>query len=560
MKRWTPGKQARVCSAHFVDNKPTTLNPYPVLNLHFVDNKPTTLNPYPVLNLGYNDSRKINNIIGKSTRRSLHYKNKIETVAVELPAGLPSDTIFPDIPLADFSELPSVSILPTPVDTPVDEATINNFILQLFMSNIISLLLAIQVFSNQLSGFAFVSSYFHHRQAWINILQINLKHALKRNEALSRQIKHLQKLNKKCTCHKPLNENILKTDKNVLFYTGIKSLSVFNKLYNYIVPYVRRKWRGPRFSVTTFKRNFSKSPKKMGPATKLPGKDEFLLMLMKVRLGLLQEDLANRFKVSGTQAGRIFATWVKAARKVMDSLVYVLDQGTVNATKPCRFNIHGSIHSIADGSEIFIQTPKNHDLQRMTWSQYKHHNTGKFLIVVAPNSFIQYISPIYAGSISDKELTKSCGYLDMMEPYSEIMVDKFLIVVAPNSFIQYISPIYAGSISDKELTKSCGYLDMMEPYSEIMVDKGFNISDECTARRIHLCVPPGKKGQSQMLSKDIQKTHKVANMRILVEQVISQLKNFRMLSHEIPINMLVHMDDILQICAAIINMQNPIYK
>ena len=495
MKRWTPGKQARVCSAHFVDNKPTTLN------------------PYPVLNLGYNDSRKINNIIGKSTRRSLHYKNKTETVAVELPAGLPSDTIFPDIPLADFSELPSVSILPTPVDTPVDEATINNFILQLFMSNIISLLLAIQVFSNQLSGFAFVSSYFHHRQAWINILQINLKHALKRNEALSRQIKHLQKLNKKCTCHKPLNENILKTDKNVLFYTGIKSLSVFNKLYNYIVPYVRRKWRGPRFSVTTFKRNFSKSPKKMGPATKLPGKDEFLLMLMKVRLGLLQEDLANRFKVSGTQAGRIFATWVKAARKVMDSLVYVLDQGTVNATKPCRFNIHGSIHSIADGSEIFIQTPKNHDLQRMTWSQYKHHNTGKFLIVVAPNSFIQYISPIYAGSISDKELTKSCGYLDMMEPYSEIMVDK-----------------------------------------------GFNISDECTARRIHLCVPPGKKGQSQMLSKDIQKTHKVANMRILVEQVISQLKNFRMLSHEIPINMLVHMDDILQICAAIINMQNPIYK
>ena len=60
----------------------------------------------------------------------------------------------------------------------------------------------------------------------------------------------------------------------------------------------------------------------------------------------------------------------------------------------------------------------------MTWSQYKHHNTGKFLIVIAPNSFIQYISPIYAGTISDKELTRCCGYLDMMEPYSEIMVDK----------------------------------------------------------------------------------------------------------------------------------------
>ena len=30
-------------------------------------------------------------------------------------------------------------------------------------------------------------------------------------------------------------------------------------------------------------------------------------------------------------------------------------------------------------------------------------------------------------------------------------------------------------ISDKEITKKSGYLDMMEPYTELMVDKGFNI-------------------------------------------------------------------------------------
>ena len=141
-----------------------------------------------------------------------------------------------------------------------------------------------------------------------------------------------------------------------------------------------------------------------------------------------------------------------------------------------------------------------------------------------------------------------------------INTGKFLIVIAPNSFIQYISPIYAGTISDKELTRCCGYLDMMEPYSEIMVDKGFNITVECAARRIYISVPPGKRGQSQMLTNDIEQTHKVANVRILVEQVISQLKNFRMLSHEIPLNMIVYMDDVLQICAAITNFQTPIYK
>ena len=63
-----------------------------------------------------------------------------------------------------------------------------------------------------------------------------------------------------------------------------------------------------------------------------------------------------------------------------------------------------------------------------------------------------------------------------------------------------------------------------------------------------------------MLANDIKKKHKVANVRILVEQVISQLKIFRMLSHEVPINMIVHMDDVLQICAALTNFQIPIYK
>lgn len=46
------------------------------------------------------------------------------------------------------------------------------------------------------------------------------------------------------------------------------------------------------------------------------------------------------------------------------------EQGSLNTTKPKRFNqVHG-IHSIIDGSEIFIETPKNLDLQELTWSEY----------------------------------------------------------------------------------------------------------------------------------------------------------------------------------------------
>ena len=45
-------------------------------------------------------------------------------------------------------------------------------------------------------------------------------------------------------------------------------------------------------------------------------------------------------------------------------------------TKPQRCkNIAQNIYSIIDASEIFIETPKNPDNQKKTWSEYKHHNT-----------------------------------------------------------------------------------------------------------------------------------------------------------------------------------------
>ena len=56
------------------------------------------------------------------------------------------------------------------------------------------------------------------------------------------------------------------------------------------------------------------------------------------------------------------------------------EQGNLDTTKPKRFNqVHG-IHSIIDGSEISIETLKKLDLQKLTWSEYKHHNTVKILV------------------------------------------------------------------------------------------------------------------------------------------------------------------------------------
>ena len=233
---------------------------------------------------------------------------------------------------------------------------------------------------------------------------------------------------------------------------------------------------------------------------------------MKLRLGLLTLDLAQRFDISASLCTQIFYSWLRGMAEYLKSFVYMPDIETILSTTPKRYDKYNNLVGIIDCSEIFIETPKSLELQSATWSDYKHHNTVKFLICVAPNSAITFISKAYTGRISDKAITKQSGFLDRVPMFSRIMADK-----------------------------------------------GFNLFDECAARCIHFTVPPGKRGASQMTPAEVKKTSSVAKVRILVEQVIRRLKTFRILATEMNIPTLSHVDDMLTVCSALCNFKEPIY-
>lgn len=93
----------------------------------------------------------------------------------------------------------------------------------------------------------------------------------------------------------------------------------------------------------------------------------------------------------------------------------------VTGTLPCEFKEKfPTTFAIIDGSEIFIETPTDLHMQSSTWSQYKHHNTAKFLVACTPNGSISYVSSLYVGSISDVELTCVCGLLTKLEDKSQL--------------------------------------------------------------------------------------------------------------------------------------------
>ena len=142
--------------------------------------------------------------------------------------------------------------------------------------------------------------------------------------------------------------------------------------------------------------------------------------------------------------------------------------------------VTANTYAIIDASEIFIETPSDLHMQSSTWSQYKHHNTIKFLVACTPNGAICFVSPLYVGSISDVELTRSSGFLNKLQ--------------------------------DK-------------PGISIMADRGFTIRDILK----ELNIPPFMQGRQQLPQEEIQEGRKIASLQIHVERAIGRIKTFNII-------------------------------
>ena len=113
------------------------------------------------------------------------------------------------------------------------------------------------------------------------------------NAKLKKRIECLQKKEDLCKYKLPIFEQLIKSDSDVNFYTGIPTISTFKHLQQFISPYVRHLWRGAKYTSTKIQRKLKSTPNRLGPKRKLPGDDQFLLMWMKLRLNTPMRDLAT---------------------------------------------------------------------------------------------------------------------------------------------------------------------------------------------------------------------------------------------------------------------------
>ena len=78
---------------------------------------------------------------------------------------------------------------------------------------------------------------------------------------------------------------------------------------------------------------------------------------------------------------------------------------------------------IIDWSEIFIEHPCSYQARSKTFSNYKKHNTAKFLVGINPNGGISFLSQCYGGRPTNKYITQNSGFLDLIEHGDVILAD-----------------------------------------------------------------------------------------------------------------------------------------
>ena len=284
------------------------------------------------------------------------------------------------------------------------------------------------------------------------------------------------------------------------FYTGLLSYSQFKSLLGLFTPVF------PNTSTTD----------------SLSLCDQFLLVLMKTRLAIPHEDLSYRFRITISTVSKVFHRWIDVMARELKRLIVWPDRDLIRKNLPTCFKTkYPNAACIIDCSEIFLQRPSSLLPRGQTYSNYKHHNTVKFFIAISPTGAIIFLSKCWGGRISDKSLTKNCGF------YHHLL-----------------------------------------PGDLILADRGFNISEDLALHGASLVIPSFTKGKIQLSQHEVEVSRSSSSLRIHVERAIGRLKNYKILQSTLPISLVkistdveyATIDKILIVCAALCNLQPSLVK
>lgn len=287
------------------------------------------------------------------------------------------------------------------------------------------------------------------------------------------------------------------SDEKVKYHTGLPTFHVLMHILNFVNEHLKQ-----LSCLTAFQ--------------------HLILTLMRIRLNLNVQDLAYRFKVSSSTVFRSFNhVFHVCSSHLVPSLVYWPDREHARNNLPMVIkNDFPRCIAIIDYFEIYTERPSDLKARNTTYSNYKSHNTMKYLIAISPLGFISYISKGWGGRVSDKYITDHCGMLEKIIP---------------------------GDV--------------------ILVDRGFDINGSLGLHGAEIIVPAFTKGKKQLSMIDVETTRNLAVVRIRVERAIGVARQkYTMLQSSVPVSLfqadvttgLTTLDTMVHVACVLTNLSSPI--
>ena len=300
---------------------------------------------------------------------------------------------------------------------------------------------------------------------------------------------------------------------SIHFYTGFPNWKVFMSVFRYLNPGDMGEntyWLSSRKNVSaSVYEEVAANGSKKGRSRSLRPFDEYFLVMCRLRQGFPEEHLSHLFDISTSTVSRIFISWINFMYLRLGQLNIWPTRQVINETMPEDFKQkYSSTRVIIDCTEVRCQMLSSLHLNGELFSNYKHHTTLKGLIGISPGGAITFISQLYTGSISDREIVVRSGLLDL--------------------------PLQDGD--------------------SVMADKGFTIED-LLPLGVSLNIPPFLGSSNQMPAQDVVRTQEISSLRIHVERAINKIKNCHIWDGVVPLHQFGVVNQMWAVCAILCNAQ-----
>lgn len=133
--------------------------------------------------------------------------------------------------------------------------------------------------------------------------------------------------------------------------------------------------------------------------------EQMVLTLVGLHRNITVTVLSNVFGIFNTTTNRIIMSRTLFLEKEQELLFNFSTAANLSGLKyPKAYREIPNLRGIIDCTEFYIETPHRLPSQRSTYGNYKSRNTFKLLLSISPIAHINFVSSLFTGSISDKEI------------------------------------------------------------------------------------------------------------------------------------------------------------